>query len=398
MSKLGGIWFVGLSLGVALAGCGGDDTEAGPTGGSSPDSSTGGSGGGGTGGSGGSGGAEEEAGVDPNVVKRGEYLVNTVLGCPDCHTPRNEMGAPVADKFLAGGLLAKQGPISIYSKNITQDMASGIGGWTDEEIKGAFLDGHDKAGKALLNIMPYWAYHNMTAADADAIVAYLRSVPAVSNTVPANELAQPAPSQPIPEAMIPDSTLPATDPNRASANKGKYLAKLVCIDCHTKDKPTDPVPVDLTKLFAGNREFPAAAFGFPSPPFPEIIYSLNLTPHANGIEGWKAEDVKTALKMGVAKDGTVLCPPMPAGPMGPFGKMTDEDALDIGNYLTSLPAVDNGVIPVSNCSFLIPQGDGGAPEGGAPDGAPPDGSTTTEAGSDTDAGSTTDAASDAATE
>jgi mono/diheme cytochrome c family protein len=380
MNKLGGIWFLSVgTAALALAGCGGDDNDATGTGGSggmsdsSVESATGGGGGADTG---------AEAGPDPEAIARGKYLVTNVLVCSDCHTPRTQTGAPDMTKWLAGGLLADiPGLGKIYAKNITPDMTTGIGSWSDDEIKAAFLDGKMKDGKFILNLMPYWAYHNMTSSDADAIVAYLRSIPAVSNTVPDLPFPIPAASSPIPVDKIPDSVLPANDPQRANAVQGKYLAQLVCIDCHTKDT-MDAVPIDLTKLFAGGRKFTAAELGLP-PPFPAEIDSLNLTPDSTGIQGWNAEDVKTALKTGIGKDMLHLCPPMPAGPMGAFGGMTDDDALKIGTYLTTLPAIVNDVPIHANCNFGPPP-DGGVPEAG-------DGGAPSEAGDD---GGTSDASSD----
>jgi len=75
-------------------------------------------------------------------------------------------------------------------------------------------------------------------------------------------------------------------------------------------------------------------------------------------------DIVKALKMGVAKDGTGICPPMPVGPMGAFGHLTDEDATDIAHYLKSLPAVSNMVVDM--CQFPPASGAGGAGgQGGA---------------------------------
>jgi len=325
-------------------------------------------GGAGTAGSGGSAGSD---GGDGGQTKeqRGEYLVKHVGACPDCHTPRKADGSPDTTKFLAGNpTFADIAPNDdaggigmIPSRNITPDTTTGIGSWTDAEIKAAFLDGISKrTGGPLFPAMPYFVLHNMSAADADAIVAYLRTVPPINNSIPPRQdLGFPftQPAQPVPVASIPNTTLPTTDTNYARAQNGKYLAGHigVCMECHTKEVQ-GPVPIDTTKLFQGNREFPAVAFGLPVPPFPAIIFSRNLTPHANGIQGWSALAVANALKLGIDKDGVPLCPPMPAGPGQAFGGLTDSDALDIGHYLTTLPPVDNGVIP--NCTPPRPP-DGG---------------------------------------
>jgi len=60
---------------------------------------------------------------------------------------------------------------------------------------------------------------------------------------------------------------------------------------------------------------------------------------------------------GVDKAGVPICPPVPVGPMGGFGGLTDQDALDIGYYITTIMPADNGVIP--NCTPPAPPDAGG---------------------------------------
>ena len=79
---------------------------------------------------------------------------------------------------------------------------------------------------------------------------------------------------------------------------------------------------------------------------PAIVYAYNITPHASGIAGWKPQQVVTLLKTGIDDMGQAVCRPMPAGPAGTFGGLTDADALDIGIYVTTLPPIDSGDIPV----------------------------------------------------
>ena len=81
--------------------------------------------------------------------------------------------------------------------------------------------------------------------------------------------------------------------------------------------------------------------GLPVPPFPDVIFSANLTPHATGLAGHTAQDIVNVIKLGKDKDGGNVCPPMPVGPHGPFGGMTDNDAFDIANYLQTLPPINN---------------------------------------------------------
>ena len=64
------------------------------------------------------------------------------------------------------------------SRNITSSKTKGIGAWTDAEIKTAITQGKSKDGSPLKPPMGYPYYAHVTGADLDAVVAYLRTVPA----------------------------------------------------------------------------------------------------------------------------------------------------------------------------------------------------------------------------
>jgi mono/diheme cytochrome c family protein len=288
-------------------------------------------------------------------VARGKYLVESVARCGNCHSPHNADGSIDRTRWLGGSADAFDTDPSdpsvglLPAPNLTPH-ATGLGGVSDAQVKAGILDGVGKDGRPLFIIMPYAVMHNMTAEDADAIVAYLRSVPPVDNLVPPPQrqpyvLSEPA--RPLAESMVPHTTLPTTDARYAQAERGRYLAGLVgsCIDCHTPIA-ISRVPLDVTKLFAGNRTFDAKSDGLPVPPYPPTIYSSNITPHATGIAGWTAQQVADTIKKGVDNVGAKLCPPMPYGPTGAFGGITDEDALAIGIYLTTLLPIDSGGIPL----------------------------------------------------
>jgi len=285
-------------------------------------------------------------------VARGQYLVEHVAACGDCHTPRNAQGQLDRSRWLSGALFTDLDPQdpnvgAVYARNLTPD-STGLASWTDEQIKNAFQNGLDEAGEPLFPAMPYWVFHNMTPGDADAIVAYLRSIPPVHNVVPERQpLGFPftQPAQPIPESAIPRSTLPASDAHAANAERGRYLATMagVCIDCHTP-RAQGPVPVFLDSLFGGGQAFAAAELGLPVPPFPATIYSANITPDSTGIAGFTPETVRTELREGIDEEGGRICPPMPVGPDGAFGGLSPQDALDIGWYVTSLPPIRH-VVP-----------------------------------------------------
>ena len=296
--------------------------------------------------------------ADPAVIARGEYLVVGVAGCGDCHTPRDASGKPDMSRWLAGvddrfDVVpddATRGAIS--TPNLTPDP-TGLADWGDDEIKRAILDGTTDLGKPLYPLMPYYVFHNMTGADADAIVAYLRTIPKVAHAAPPRQplpLPLTAPASPIPDVAIPHTTLKSNDPNFARAERGRYLATSValCMDCHSAWRAGSSDPLDTTALFAGGRPFSAREWGVTAPDggaAPSIVYAYNITPHPSGLAGWKPPQVAKLLKKGLDDVGQSICRPMPSGPTGTFGSLSDQDALDIGLYVTTLPPIESGDIP-----------------------------------------------------
>jgi mono/diheme cytochrome c family protein len=118
-------------------------------------------------------------------VAHGRYLV-TLMSCGDCHTPGGMYGAPDTTRTLSGSELGWGGPWGVsYPRNLTPDMETGIGSWTAEQIVTAIRTGQRPDGTRLNPPMPWPNYGGMKDADAYAIAAYLKSLPAVSHKVPA---------------------------------------------------------------------------------------------------------------------------------------------------------------------------------------------------------------------
>lgn len=130
--------------------------------------------------------ARQEAQARADPVKRGAQLVDT-LGCVLCHSPVDEGKRILPGMTLAGGLLIRITPFGDYpTGNLTSDKATGLGNWSNDQIKRAITKGILRDGSRLLPFpMDYGSYSTLTPADLDAIVAYLRTVPAVPNRVPA---------------------------------------------------------------------------------------------------------------------------------------------------------------------------------------------------------------------
>ncbi|HEY7289409.1 MAG TPA: c-type cytochrome [Vicinamibacterales bacterium] len=126
--------------------------------------------------------ARDQAAAKANPVKRGEYLVNT-LGCVQCHSSYDEQERIRPGTRLAGGLLIRIEPFGDFTTgNLTSDKETGLGNWTDDEIKRVITRGTLRDGTRLLPFPMDWAsFSTMTPDDLDAIVKYLRTVPPVSN-------------------------------------------------------------------------------------------------------------------------------------------------------------------------------------------------------------------------
>ncbi|MFZ5896972.1 MAG: c-type cytochrome [Myxococcota bacterium] len=249
------------------------------------------------------------------VVERGRYLVVAVAQCGACHTDNTK-----PNDFLGGNPNFKSGGVTLAAHNLTPD-ATGIGSWSDHDIKRAIRDGIDDQGRQLAPAMPYWLFHNLSDPDLSAIVAYLRSIPAVVNVVGDSNAAA-APVAVLSASAFPNTSLSSGDDNYESARRGRYLLSSAarCVSCHSVSSGGVPAPA-----FSGR---PPSTSG--------NVYPPNITPDATGIAGWSAADVASVLLTSLAKGTTTPICSMPR-----YAALTPEDALAIGNYLTTIPAVVN---------------------------------------------------------
>lgn len=119
-------------------------------------------------------------------LARGRWLLKTAM-CNDCHDTVDARMERVPGKSLAGGFKfpLPAGKGYVYAPNITSDKATGIGAYTDEDLRRVFDEGKGKDGR-LLYVMPWKHYGGMTSEDKDALIAALREVAPVANVVPAS--------------------------------------------------------------------------------------------------------------------------------------------------------------------------------------------------------------------
>ena len=132
------------------------------------------------------------------LVERGRYLV-LAGGCDDCHTPGTFFGGPDMSRHLGGSDVGWAGPWGVtHAPNLTPGARPGVATWTDDEVFRALRHGVRPDGSVLLPPMPWQRFALMEEDDVRAIVAYLRSVPAIDHAVP---------SRLPPGAALPASTV-----------------------------------------------------------------------------------------------------------------------------------------------------------------------------------------------
>jgi mono/diheme cytochrome c family protein len=112
---------------------------------------------------------------------RGAYLVEALGHCGECHTPRGWLGGTETDQALSGN---PDGPDGDKVPNLTSDQATGLGGWSPQQIvavlKSGLLPDGDVVGGSMAEVVRQGTSH-LTDADRLAIATYLKSLPPVAN-------------------------------------------------------------------------------------------------------------------------------------------------------------------------------------------------------------------------
>ncbi|HEY0707444.1 MAG TPA: c-type cytochrome [Polyangia bacterium] len=271
----------------------------------------------------------------PERLERGGYLVNSIMSCGACHTPRvgnTWLGGERADAYLAGGGMFDDPDMGfqINSPNITPDRETGIGAWSDDEILRAIRDGVHKDGSLLRPPMPFYMYDALSDEDGRAVVAYLRTVPPIKNAVPRTAKLPFMLKFAMSFGLIhhkPVSNVQAPKPTDKQAYGG-YLARLgLCVDCHSM---TDKGPDLDDNLLAGSTA-PLAERQYGK------VWARNLTPDPEtGIGKYTAEQLKTSLRSGKRLDGKPMAPPMSLV-LPHISTWTEEDLDALVVYLRSVP-------------------------------------------------------------
>lgn len=266
------------------------------------------------------------AATDP--LAHGRYLVQAA-DCEACHTA--EGGKP-----FAGGRPFQTSFGTIYSPNITPDVKTGIGSWSDADFLTALHEGRDKQGQHLYPAFPYAAYTYLTDQDVQAIKAYIFTVPAVSNVAPANTLRFPYNQRALMGiwALLydPDKRFEPVADRSPTWNRGAYLVESLghCGDCHT--------PRTLLQALNNREKFKGGmAEGWRA-------YNLSSDP-ASGIGSWSQSELLQYLSTGHSMNRGSAFGPMAQAVHLSFQNLTPSDLGAIAEYVRSVPPISSPDLP-----------------------------------------------------
>ena len=126
------------------------------------------------------------------TLERGKYLA-AMLQCQDCHSPRDSNANYIPAQLFQGGGLQLPLPTGkmLIAPNITPDLKTGIGSWSDDDIVRVLHTGVTPDGRQLNPTMPSLsAYYNLTDQDARDVIRFLRSLTPVERSWPSVQEAQ----------------------------------------------------------------------------------------------------------------------------------------------------------------------------------------------------------------
>jgi hypothetical protein len=258
-----------------------------------------------------------------------------------------------SSRKMAGGVafLLRLSPTSngvIVTPNLTSDIATGLGQWTEAEIEEVIRSGKRRDGTYLFMFPPHSYYPNLAPEDVKALAYYVKSLPPVRYAIQPRSL-------PFPVGPGSPGHPPAKSPSGRSLERASYLidALVGCRECHSHSKQDgslsaftggDPSDSALGVFRLGPdlplRQKEKGLAAWPYPGF-AVLYSPNLTRYGLGGDlAWvSTRALVESLRSGVAPipDSYGRPDPIEHVMMWQFyASMSDEDAYSIAEFIKTL--------------------------------------------------------------
>ena len=272
--------------------------------------------------------AVEEKSQD--LVEQGRQVFYAA-SCAACHTDSKNNGEP-----LAGGYPLKTDFGIFYAPNISPDVETGIGSWSDEDFIQAMQQGISPEGEHYFPSFPYTAYTKMRREDVLALKAYLFSQKAVKKTNKNHDLPfymRIAPSARIWKSQYFKAGEFKKEKNQSEEwNRGAYLVEALghCSECHTPRKGLGVL--DKDNAFAGVQKLT----GVGTVP--------NISPDKKtGIGRWSKDDLVYYFETGTTLSGDSSGGKMAGIIDDSLSQLPASDRKAIAEYLLSLKPVVNEI-------------------------------------------------------
>ncbi|EHM02606.1 diheme cytochrome C-type family protein [Acetobacteraceae bacterium AT-5844] len=267
--------------------------------------------------------SEADAGLfEGGDAERGRIIF--IAGdCASCHASPGQ-----DDRLRLGGGMSLAGPIGFFRPpNISPDLQDGIGRWRGLDLANALMSGVSPDGRHYYPALPYVAYAKMQPRDVADLMAYLRSLPAVSGKPPEHDVPFPFTVRRaigLWKLLFLDRSPIEPDSNRDDSwNRGQYLAEALghCTECHATRNLLGAVKP--ATRYAGGPDQEGTGF------------VPNITPA--GIGHWSRDDLVELFTTGSTPDGRRVGSSM-ADVVVNTATLGLQDRQAIADYVLALPS------------------------------------------------------------
>jgi mono/diheme cytochrome c family protein len=289
--------------------------------------------------------SDEKVQATPERLARGKYLVEHVSNCLHCHSDLqfNLFATPIlpGTEGQGGTTFTKANagvPGEVSARNLTPDLETGKGSWTDGELIRAIREGVDREGQAMFPMMPYKFFRSMSDEDVRSVVAFLRTLKPIKRSVPPRRLDFPV-NLFVKMAPKPvDGPIATPDDAKDHLAYGKYVTTMAgCMECHTAHD-------ERGQLLEG-QEF-GGGWRLMLPDGQPVI-PPNITPHPATYIGMADKEAFIGRFKAFA---TTAPQPAPKGrntlmPWYAYSGMTEKDLGAIYDYLKTQKPIDRQIDP-----------------------------------------------------